>query len=110
MTFYIGCTVPPEYFVGRRKELDTAFAQIYNRGHIAIYGSPGMGKSSLLKYIQSPIAWEQRNMDASQAFIIYLNCTQINPFTGSNFWREILNLLIEQIEDDEYEDIREHID
>jgi hypothetical protein len=99
--FYIGQPVPPEKFVGRRSELTTAFAHIHNRGHLAIYGSPGMGKSSLLNYIQSPETWQQRRMDASQALIVYLNCTDINPFTSSAFWREILNLLKEKTEEDE---------
>ncbi|NES86737.1 MAG: ATP-binding protein [Moorea sp. SIO2B7] len=98
--FFVGGPVSPEYFVGRTSEVRTAFNQISKRAHLAIYGSPGMGKSSLLQYLSSPEIWQQRGRDPSQAFIVYLNCTGIYPFTPSEFWREILSLLRYEAEDD----------
>ncbi|MDZ7960948.1 MAG: ATP-binding protein [Aulosira sp. DedQUE10] len=99
--FFVGGPVPPEYFFGRSSEVRTAFDQISRRAHLAIYGSPGMGKSSLLRYIAAPKIWQVRGRDISKALIISINCTGISPFTASAFWREILSLLQDGTEDDE---------
>ncbi|QIR40674.1 ATP-binding protein [Tolypothrix sp. PCC 7910] len=99
--FFVGGPVPPEYFFGRSAEVRTAFDQISRRAHLAIYGSPGMGKSSLLRYIASPKIWEVRGRDISKALIVSINCTGISPFTASGFWREILSLLQDATENDE---------
>ncbi|MBD2335981.1 AAA family ATPase [Calothrix sp. FACHB-156] len=99
--FFVGGPVPPEYFFGRSAEVRTAFDQISRRAHLAIYGSPGMGKSSLLRYIASPKIWEVRGRDISKALIVSINCTGISPFTASGFWREILSLLQDATEDDQ---------
>ncbi|BAY88350.1 MULTISPECIES: ATP-binding protein [unclassified Tolypothrix] len=99
--FFVGGPVPPEYFFGRSAEVRTAFDQISRRAHLAIYGSPGMGKSSLLRYIASPKIWEARGRDISKALIVSINCAGISPFTASGFWREILSLLQDATEDDE---------
>ncbi|MBD2358794.1 ATP-binding protein [Tolypothrix sp. FACHB-123] len=99
--FYVGGPVPPDYFFGRNSEVRTAFDQISRRAHLAIYGSPGMGKSSLLRYLASPVVWQARGRDATKAFIISINCTGISPFTPSGFWREILSLLQDEAEGDE---------
>ncbi|BAY31361.1 hypothetical protein NIES2107_32200 [Nostoc carneum NIES-2107] len=99
--FFVGGPVPPEYFFGRSAEVRTAFDQISRRAHLAIYGSPGMGKSSLLRYIASPKIWEARGRDISKALIVSINCTGISPFTASGFWREILSLLQDATEDDQ---------
>lgn len=84
-----------------RDRVRTAFDQISRRAHLAIYGSPGMGKSSLLRYIASPKIWEARGRDISKALIVSINCTGISPFTASGFWREILSLLQDATEDDQ---------
>ncbi len=55
--FFAAGPIPPEYFVGRESEVRTAFDQIGKHAHLAIYGSPGMGKSSLLQYLSSPEIW-----------------------------------------------------
>ncbi|MEB3339271.1 hypothetical protein [Okeania sp.] len=47
--FFPNKPVTPNKFVGRTSEIYTIFAQINNRGHVAIYDSSGMDKSSLLK-------------------------------------------------------------
>lgn len=99
--FYVGGPVPPDYFFGRNSEVRIAFDQISRRAHLAIYGSPGMGKSSLLRYLASPIVWQSRGRDATKAFIISINCTGISPFTPSGFWREILSRLQDEVEGDD---------
>jgi len=98
--FFAAGPVPPEYFVGRASEVRTAFDQISKCAHIAIYGSPGMGKSSLLRYLSSPKVWQEQGRDPSRALIVYLNCTGINPFTPCAFWREVLSLLKDEAEGD----------
>ena len=93
--------VPPECFIGRERELRVAFdlmAKDY-RGHVAFHGSSGMGKSSLFNLLASPEVWQQQGQDYSKAFIVYLTCSDINPFTPDAFWREILSLLRDEVED-----------
>lgn len=99
--FFPSGIVPPEYFIGRKRELRIAFdlmAKDY-RGHVAFYGSSGMGKSSLFNILSSPEVWQQKGQDYSKAFIVYLICSNINPFTPDAFWREVLRLLREEAED-----------
>ncbi len=88
--FIVGKPVPTECFVGRESEIRTAFDQIINRSHLAIYGESGIGKSSFLQYLSSPQAWIKRGRDPSSAFIVYFNCMGILPFTPTGFWRRVL--------------------
>ncbi len=80
--------VPPENFVGRTSELYTIFDQINKRGHIAISGRSCMGKSSLLKYIESQNSWNEKNLDFSTALIVYKDCGDLS--TPHIFWQEVL--------------------
>jgi hypothetical protein len=96
--FIVGKPVPPERFVGRESEIAAAFDQIYNRSHLAIWGGPGMGKTSFLQKLESPEAWEDHGMDSSQAVIVRFSCESIVPFTPSKFWGEILSNLKEKLE------------
>ena len=93
--------VPPESFIGRKSEIRIAFDLIAKRyhGHGAFYGSSGMGKSSLLNLLTYPEVWQEQGQDYSKAFIVDLNCSDINPFTPSAFWREVLSLLKDEAED-----------
>jgi hypothetical protein len=104
--FYPNDTVPPGQFVGRTSELYTIFDQINNRGHAAIYGSSGIGKSSLLKYIQSSNFWDEKGLNFSEALIIYHNC-EVSP-TPKTFWQEVLKELRNEAEDDT--DLQDKID
>ncbi|NES72768.1 MAG: ATP-binding protein [Okeania sp. SIO2D1] len=96
--FTVGKPVPPERFVGRKYEINSTFAQIANGGHVAIWGSPGMGKSSLLEYLKSPEVWHKRGFDLSQVVIVYFSCLDIEPFLPSEFWLKILNLIAEKFQ------------
>ncbi|NER08587.1 MAG: ATP-binding protein, partial [Okeania sp. SIO3C4] len=91
--------VPPEKFVGRTSELYTIFDQINNCGHVAIDGGSGMGKSSLLNYIKSPIFWDEKGLSFSKALIVYHNCAG-DSFTPKSFWQEVLKELRNEAEDD----------
>jgi hypothetical protein len=95
--FYVSGPVTRNFFVGRSLEIKIAFDQINKRAHIAFYGGSGTGKSSLLNVIADPATWQDRNLSFSEAYIVALNCTDINPFNASNFFREILELLRDQV-------------
>ena len=96
--FYPDKPVPPDKFVCRTSELSTIFDKINSRDHVAIYGSSGMGKTSLLRYIEDPKFWEERGLDFSEALIVYHNCE--GSFTPNSFWQEILQELRNEAEGD----------
>ncbi|NJR53112.1 MAG: ATP-binding protein [Leptolyngbyaceae cyanobacterium CSU_1_3] len=91
--FIVGRPVPPAFFTGRVSEIETAFDQILGKSNLAIWGGPGVGKSSFLELLASPNAWKLRGHDPSQAVIVLLSCLGVNPFKGTNFWREIMTMM-----------------
>ncbi|MBD2515060.1 ATP-binding protein [Nostoc sp. FACHB-973] len=91
--FIVGKPVRPEHFVGRASEIAAAFDQIYNRSHLAIWGGPGMGKTSFLQKLESPQAWEDHGMDSSEAVIVRFSCENITPFSPSDFWGKIISVV-----------------
>jgi len=97
--FFVGKPVPPEHFVGRTSEIAAAFDQIYQRSHLAIWGSPGMGKTSFLEKLADSQTWEEQGLNPSQAVIVLFSCESIDPFTPSGFWHKILSLLQEKLLD-----------
>ena len=99
--------VSPALLLGRKSEIDVMFDQIGNKSHMSIYGGIGIGKSSLLKYASYPQAWYERGLDYSQAVIVELNCRGINPFTTSNFWREAVTSIAQQI--DSQTDLKQYL-
>ncbi len=96
--FVVGKPVTPEFFVGRKYEIAVSFAQISQRGHLAIWGGPGIGKSSILELLASPAVWEEHGLEPSEAVIALLSCENINPFTPSSFWREVLSVMKDNLE------------
>jgi hypothetical protein len=96
--FTVGQPVSPEHFVGRASELAAAFDQIYNRSSMAIWGGPGMGKSSFLKQLASPQVWEKYGQDPSKAVIVLFSCESIRPFSPEGFWREVLSLMKDKLD------------
>lgn len=89
--FILGQSAPPERFVGREFQIATAFDQIFNQGNLAVYGGPGMGKTSFLKLLTSPEVWQLQGQDSEAAVIVLLNCLSIQPFKAQSFWRSILS-------------------
>ncbi|NET00156.1 MAG: ATP-binding protein [Sphaerospermopsis sp. SIO1G1] len=98
--FFPGKPVPPEHFVGRTSEINFAFDQICNRSHFAIWGGPGMGKTSFLRKLASEQALREHGIDPSQVVVVLLNCQSIIPFTPAGFWQEILNVLHDQLDNE----------
>ena len=96
--FFPNRPVPPQKLVGRKSQISIIFDQINNRGHVAIHGSSGMGKSSLLDYIKSRHFWDDKGLNFSEAFIVYHNCEGL--FTPNSFWQEILQELKNEAEGD----------
>ncbi len=96
--FIVGQPVSPDYFAGRTSAIETAFDQILSRSNLAIWGGPGIGKSSFLDLLASPKAWQLRGHDPSSAVIVLLSCLSINPVSAVNFWREIMLLIQEALE------------
>ena len=101
--FFPGKPVLPEHFVGRTLEFNFAIDQICNRSHCAIWGGPGMGKSSFLRKLASEQTLiEDRINPPSKVVIVLLSCNGPNliPFTPASFWREILTLLCDQLDNE----------
>ncbi|WP_293158582.1 hypothetical protein [Okeania sp. SIO2C9] len=98
--FTVGQPVAPEAFVGRKNLIAIAFDQIYNRSNLAIWGGPGMGKTSFLNLLTSEQVWQSEDIDPSTAVIVYLNCLEIKPFMPAIFWRKIISLIREKTKDD----------
>jgi len=98
--FFPGKPVPTESFIGRKSEINFAFDQIYNRSHFAIWGGPGMGKSSFLRKLANKQIWTEYDLDPSQGIPVILNCQSQNliPFTPGGFWRESVSLLHDKLD------------
>lgn len=88
--FIVGQPVPPEQFVGRESQIETAFDQIYHRGNLAIWGGPGMGKTSFLEVLTSPEVWQLQGHNSDNAIMVLVGCLSIYPFTSNRFWRTVL--------------------
>jgi hypothetical protein len=88
--FTIGQRVTPENFIGRKTLIRRALDQIGIRGSLAVWGGPGMGKSSFLKLLTYPTIWEQCGQDYNQAVVVFIDCQSLEPFKISDFWRNIL--------------------
>ncbi|MEC4816366.1 MAG: ATP-binding protein [Scytonema sp. PMC 1069.18] len=108
--FVVAQRVPPERFVGRKSEIDAAFDQIHNRSHLAIWGGPGMGKSSFLDKIASRQVWKEHEQDPSEAVIVLFSCLDINPFTASGFWKEVLRNMRDILENDKNPELQTEIE
>lgn len=89
--FFTGGPISPERFIGRKRDLNALFDVTGERGHLAIHGSSGMGKSSLLQALASPENWKARQKDPEKAVIVHLNCADFQPFTPAKLWRGILD-------------------
>ncbi|NJP08096.1 MAG: ATP-binding protein [Leptolyngbyaceae cyanobacterium RU_5_1] len=96
--FIVGKPTSFDYFIGRAAAIETAFDQILSQSNLAIWGGPGVGKSSFLEYLASPKAWQLRGHDPTRAAIVLLSCQSINPFNAAGFWQEVLSLLQDALE------------
>lgn len=98
--FTVGQPVSPDRFIGRSAELATALDQISRHGHLAVWGGPGIGKTSFLQQLAFPQVWEQHGFDASNVVVLMVSCLSIAPpFTASGFWFEVLSLVRDELDD-----------
>ncbi len=72
--FIVGKPIPPEHFIGRESLITTAFDQIHNRSHLAVWGGRGLGKTSFLYQLTLPKIWQRYGQDRLKAVIVPLNC------------------------------------
>ncbi|MFM6080338.1 MAG: ATP-binding protein, partial [Dolichospermum sp.] len=96
--FFTNIPVPPEYFIGRTSEITAAFDTIHARSHLAIWGGPGMGKTSYLDKVACPQTWVEYGLDSSPAVIVLFSCQSLYPFTTAKFWAEILTIMDDKLE------------
>jgi hypothetical protein len=94
--FTVGQLVTPDRFIGRTGEIASALDQIVSRGNLALWGSPGMGKSSFLQLLADPQSWQLRGYDPKGALFVWINCLAISPFSAIGFWREVLCAIQQQ--------------
>lgn len=90
--FRIKKCVKPEYFVGRRDIISDAFNQIKDNSNGLFYGSPGIGKSSLLRYLAEPTSWDIKkyNIDINDYYVLEIDCKTIENLSVTNFWKEVI--------------------
>ena len=98
--FFTGGPVPADSLLGRQRDLNAAFDLTGQRGHLAIHGSSGMGKSSLLRAVAASGSWEARGKDPSQTVIMYVNCQELHPFTPLKLWRKIVEVAEQSCQSD----------
>lgn len=89
-----GKPIDPKYFVGRQEEVQTILSQLHNKSHVIVKGFSGVGKSSLLNYIENKLA---------RQLTVYYNCAATDI---SNFWIEVLEELVYMAE--AYPDIQSY--
>lgn len=98
--FNRGRPVEPLDFILRQEYIDKAFDQIKQNSNCLFYGSPGMGKSSLLKYLVDRRSWTTRNENIDDYYILRVDCELIEEFSVTNFWKKVLTELSSQLIDD----------
>ena len=90
-----GKPIDPKYFAGRQEEIQTVLSQLHNKGHVIVKGFSGVGKSSILSYIENKLTGQ---------LAVYYNCAVTEV---SDFWVEVLKEIVYVTED--YPDIQNHV-
>lgn len=87
--------VAPALFVGREREVDLIFGHILTaqRGHVALSGPLGSGKSSLLQYVAHPDVAARYGAVAPAVTMLYVDLHSVTPFTFEAFWRRVARLV-----------------
>ncbi len=85
---------PAQAFVDREREIDLIFGQIraVQRGNVAVSGSLGIGKTSLLRYVAEPAVAESYGVTAPDFGLVYLDIQSVTPFGADRFWRRVAQL------------------
>lgn len=87
--------VMPAMFVGRDREIDLIYGHVLaaQRGHVAISGPLGSGKSSLLHYVAHPDVAVRYGAMAPSTTLLYVDVQSVTPFTFEAFWRRVARLV-----------------
>jgi len=93
--FIVGSPVPPELFIGRKREVGIILDRIANPAHgsTAVSGEVRIGKTSLLHYISSPEVAKKWGLPPEQCTFIFVDSHAIVPFSQKRFWHYVLKSL-----------------
>lgn len=85
---------PVQAFVDRERELDLIFGQIRaaQRGNVAVNGSLGIGKTSLLRFVADPSIADLYGAAAPEYGLVYIDIQSVSPFSADRFWRRVAQL------------------
>lgn len=93
--FLYGKPVPPSRFVGRQALLRTVFSRMNHGDSTALLGLPHFGKSSVLRYVDSPQvrrAWLGAAAELMQ--IVQIDCHVLESSARpSDFWRLVIDAI-----------------
>ncbi len=92
--FAPGVPATPSSFVGRTREVELIFGHVLaaQRGSVAIHGALGLGKTSLLRYVNDPEVAARHGAGSDVAFV-YVDTQSVTPFSTRRFWRRVARLL-----------------
>jgi serine/threonine protein kinase len=84
--------VPPTEFIGRKQVISNCYQWLAraNRTGFMIHGEHGIGKSSLIHYLEHTASQEGWGEPHTRLFFIPLDCQDIRPFTSTIFWHRVL--------------------
>jgi hypothetical protein len=93
--FIVGGPVPPERFIGRKREVKDILDRLANPAHgsTAVSGEVRIGKTSLLHYISSPEIAEKWGLSPEKCTFIFVDSQTIDRFSPKGFWRYVLKSL-----------------
>lgn len=81
-------------FAGRQRELELIYGLVAGpqRGHVAVSGPLGIGKSSLLRQVADPRTAALRGLNPGRHLFVELDLQSVTPFSGARFWRRVAQL------------------
>lgn len=90
--FIYPAPVPTESFIGRREQIQIVNECIKKSISWACYGINGIGRTSLLHYLNN-----FKEQDAENIFL-YIDMKELKPLTENNFWQSVIRLLHKNFE------------
>lgn len=92
--FAPGVPAAPDRFVGRTREVELIFGHVLaaQRGSVAVHGSLGLGKTSLLRYVSDPGVAAHHGAGNDIVFV-YVDTQSVTPFSTRRFWRRVARML-----------------
>ncbi|MCB0192690.1 MAG: winged helix-turn-helix domain-containing protein [Anaerolineae bacterium] len=87
----------PDYFFGRRREVNRAFDLLRNAQSVSIVGPRRIGKSSLLFHLANPAIYQQYGLSPDKYCFIYVDCEGWSELTRNDFYALLLNEMKEAL-------------